>query len=34
MERAAELDPGFVPPLLYAAYLRRLGGDWAEVERS
>ena len=32
MERAAELDPDFVTPLSYAVYLRRLRGDWAEVE--
>ncbi|MFH1176511.1 MAG: serine/threonine-protein kinase [Acidobacteriota bacterium] len=32
MERAAEIDPDFVTPLLWAAYLRRVRGDWAEVE--
>ena len=32
MERAAELDPNFVTPLLYAVYLRRVRGEWAEVE--
>jgi tetratricopeptide (TPR) repeat protein len=32
MERAAEIDPGFAGPLMYAAYMRRLRGDWAEFE--
>ena len=32
MERAAEIDPDFATPLLWAAYLRRIRGDWAEVE--
>jgi len=32
MERASQLDPGFTAPQLYTVYLRRLRGDWPEVE--
>ena len=32
MERAAEIDADFATPLLWAAYLHRVRGDWAEVE--